>query len=159
MSKYSHQDFCQPMLRLYKGPSQVQTGKYSLGNGIGPTFTHSTCLTKAETSRVCRTASKTCAHAMRHFMNDDASLQIPISVRRGAVPEVHPYFPVLAIRRRHEIRVVISASVLCVRDDCVVLPSATAEIVLLEVTGDFVEPVSAQTLAEIYVCIILITYR
>ena len=79
---------------------------------------------------------------MRHLMNNDAGLQIPISVRRGAVPEVHPYFPVLAIRRRHEIRVVVSASVLRVRDDCVVLLSATAEIVLLEVTGDFVESVA-----------------
>jgi hypothetical protein len=75
-------------------------------------------------------------------VDDDTSLQITVSVREGSVPQVHAHAPVLAVRWGHEVRVVVSGTVLGVSDDGVVLGTTSAKVVLLEVSGDFIESVS-----------------
>lgn len=84
---------------------------------------------------------------MRQLVDDNASLEISISVRVRGVPQIHPAAPVLAIGRRHEVSVVESAAVLRVSNDGVVLSATTAEVVLLEITRHFVEAVTRRRIS------------
>lgn len=75
-------------------------------------------------------------------MDDDTSLEVPIAVRVRGVPKVHPAAAVLTIGRRHEVRVVVPATVLRVRNDGIVLLPTTTKVVLLEVAGNLGEAVA-----------------
>lgn len=77
-------------------------------------------------------------------MNDNASLQVSVPVRVRSVPEVHPAATILTIRRRHEVGIVITAAILSIGDDGVVLCASTSKVVLLEVTGNFIKTISGE---------------
>jgi hypothetical protein len=79
---------------------------------------------------------------MTEFVNNDSGLQVSVTIRTSSVPQVHPAAPVLTIWRSHEIRVVESTTILSVGDDRIILLTATAEIMLLEIASNFVKAVS-----------------
>lgn len=74
-------------------------------------------------------------------MNNDTSLQVAIAVGIGSIPKVHTAAAVLTIRRCHEVGIVEPGTILGIGDNSVVLRTSTTEIVLLEVTCDFVESI------------------
>ncbi len=79
---------------------------------------------------------------MRQLVNNDASLQIAIAVRVRRLPQVHPAPTVLPVWWGHEIRVIESGTILGICNDGVVLLATTSKVMLLEVTGDFVEAIT-----------------
>ena len=76
------------------------------------------------------------------FVDDDAGFEVSVAVWERGVAEVHSAPSVLAVGWGHEVRVVVSRTVLRVGDDRIVLRAAAAEVVLLEVAGDLVEAVA-----------------
>ena len=107
-----------------------------------PTLAHSAAFAPSKTSGVRGATSQADAETMRQLVNDDASLQIAITVRVRCLPQVHPAPTILPIWRCHEVCVVKSRSVLGICDDCVPLLSTTSEVMLLEVAGNFVETIT-----------------
>jgi hypothetical protein len=75
------------------------------------------------------------------LVDDDARLEVAVSVRERRVPEVHAHAAVLPVGWGHEVRVVVSRTVLRIGNDGVVPLTTASEVVLLEVTRDFVEAV------------------
>lgn len=57
------------------------------------------------------------------------------------------YKPILSIGRGHEVRIVESAAILCVRDHGVVFLTASLEVELLEVTGSLGETIASNALS------------
>jgi hypothetical protein len=87
-----------------------------------------------------------CAQTVAQLVDDDAHLQVTVSVREHRVPEVHAHAAVLPVRWGREVRVVVSRTVLRIGVDGVV-PQTTgtaSKVVLLEVTRDFVEAVPSR---------------
>jgi len=64
----------------------------------------------------------------------------------------HPHLPVLSIRRRSEVSVVGSRSILSVGDDGVVSLSTSTVVGLLEVSSEFVESESVGEVVELFGC-------
>ena len=85
---------------------------------------------------------------MTQFVNDDTSLEISITIRVGCAPEVHSATTILTIRWRHKVGVVVTATVLGISNDSVVLSTSTTEIVLLEVPRNFIETVSKNPISS-----------
>ena len=112
------------------------------GQEITPALAHTTTLAPAKAARVSRPASQTRAHTVGKLVDNDASLQVTVPVRGCGVPDVHPAATVLAIWWGHKVGIVESATILRVCDDCVVLLTASAKVVLLEVTGHLIKPVT-----------------
>jgi hypothetical protein len=75
------------------------------------------------------------------LVDDDASLEVAVSVRQSRVPEVHAHASILTVRWGHEVGIVESRAILGIGDDGVVTLAATSKVVLLEVPRDFVEAV------------------
>jgi len=115
---------------------------------VSPTFTHTTGLSPSEASRVSRSTSQPRAQAVAQLVDDDTSLKITISVRSSGVPQVHSAASILTIRWCHEVSVVVPATVLSVGNDGVILLSTTTEVVLLEITGNFVEAVTVVKIVD-----------
>lgn len=78
------------------------------------------------------------------LVDDNASLEAGIAVRRRLVPDVHPHTRVLAIGRCCEVGVVGSRSVLGVEDDFVVTTSARSVVVHFKVASGLIKPKSVQ---------------
>lgn len=79
---------------------------------------------------------------MAQFVDNNASFKIAITVGGGSVPKIHTAASLLTVRRCHEVRVVVSAAVLGVGNNCIIALATAAEVFLLEVTGDLVESVT-----------------
>jgi hypothetical protein len=107
-----------------------------------PTLAHSAAFTPSKTSRIRGTASQADAETMRQFVNNDPGLQIAIPVRVRRLPQVHPAPTVLSIWRGHEVRVIVSGTVLGICDDGVAFLATTPKVMLLEVAGDFVKAIT-----------------
>lgn len=70
---------------------------------------------------------------MCKLVNDDASFEVSVPVWSSGIPEVHPAVTVLTVGGRHGVGVGITAAVLGVGNDSVVLEASAPEVVLLEV--------------------------
>jgi len=79
---------------------------------------------------------------MTQLMDDNACLEITISVRYRSVPEVHAHTTVLTVGRSHEVGIVETGTVLGVSNDGVVLSTTTTEVVLLEIARHLIETVT-----------------
>jgi hypothetical protein len=76
------------------------------------------------------------------LVNDNPGFKITVTEWSSGAPEIHSASTILAIGRRHEVGIVKTASVLRIGNHGVVLRTATAKIVLLEITSDLVETIS-----------------
>ena len=79
---------------------------------------------------------------MGQLVNNDASLEIAIAVRVRSVPEVHSASTVLPVWGGHEVGIVEPGSVLSVCNNCVAFLATTTEVMLLEVSGNFVKAIT-----------------
>ena len=118
-----------------------------------PTLTHSAAFTPSETSGVQGAASQANAKTMRQLVNNDASLEIAVTVRVRRLPEVHPAPAVLPVWWGHKVCVVEPGSVLGICNDAVSFRSTTSKVMLLEVARKFVEAIAGyhDTLSHIEV--------
>jgi hypothetical protein len=107
-----------------------------------PTLAHSAAFAPSKTPRIRGTASQADAETMRQLMDDNTGLEIAIAVRVRGVPQVHPAPTVLPVRGSHEVGIIVSGSVLSVRDDCIPFLTSTSKVVLLEVASDFVKAIT-----------------
>lgn len=109
---------------------------------VTPTFTHAAALAPTETPRVGRSTGQTSRQPVSELVDDDASFQVSITIRRSGVPQVHPAATVLTIGWSHEVGVVVTTAILGVGNHSIVLLSSSAEVVLLEVTSHLVEAIT-----------------
>ena len=79
---------------------------------------------------------------MGKLVDNNASLQIAIPVWGCGVPDVHSAATVHTIGRCHEVGIVVSAAILSIGNDSVVLLTASAEVMLLEVACWLIKPVT-----------------
>jgi len=75
-------------------------------------------------------------------MDNDSSLQVTVPIRRSSIPEIHPAATVLTVRWGHEIGIVVTAAIVGVGNDAVVLLATSAKVVLLEIARWLIEPVT-----------------
>lgn len=113
-----------------------------MGKPTSPSFTHTATLTPSKTARVGRAAGQSGTQTVTELMDNDAGFKITVPIRQGSVPEVHAHATVSAIRRGHEVCIVVSRTILGISDHGVVLSSSASEVVLLEVPRHLVETVS-----------------
>ena len=118
-------------------------GAYERGEEIAPALSHPRALPRPQAHTIRRPACQTHAQTMRELVDDDPGVKRPIAVRVGGVPEEHPAVGSLSVGRGRKVGVVYARAVLRVDDDCVVLLTAAPKVECLEVTGGFVETVSA----------------
>lgn len=87
---------------------------------------------------------------MGQFMNDNACFEISISVRCRSVPQIHAATTILTIGWSHKVGIVVTAAVLSIRNDGIILSTTTTEVVLLEVAGDFVKAISKHSVSQAF---------
>jgi hypothetical protein len=100
-----------------------------------PALAHTTSFTPSKTSTVLGATRQARAETMSKLVDNDTSFHVTITVGVSGVPEVHSAFansrininqskennnsPILAIGRRHEIGIVETTAILCIRNHSV----------------------------------------